>query len=182
MTNLLTTTILRRSWISGFLALAMGTAARRVLKAQSGPPRSARVLARGAGTTMLQGGTGAPDYVPVITRIAFHVNLIDGGVVGAFECLALAPAEAKGSRSGDFSQNVMYVTGGVEAASVQGDSIRIEGNSECTGIGAGSNVAYTAIITKGGPGATLVLTAGAPPQVFREILLEGFFEIPEAPK
>ena len=178
MINLFTTTILRRSWIAGLLALPLGIGARRAL-AQSGPQLNVGVLARGAGTTMLEGGTGAPDYVPVITRVAFRVSLIEGGVVGAFECLALAPAEVQGSRSGDFTQNVMYVTGNVSAASVQGDSIRIEGNSECTGIGVGSNVPFSAVIRKGGPGTTLVLTAGSPPQVFREILLEGIFEIPE---
>src|SRR6184192_2973919 len=132
MTNLFSTTVFRRSWITGLLALAAGGGSRSRLKAQTGPQGGVRVLARGAGTTMLEGGTGSPDYVPVLTRVAFHVELIGGGVVGGFECLALAPADTKGSRSGDFTQNVMYVTGSVSAASVQGDSIRFEGNSECT--------------------------------------------------
>ena len=180
MTNLFSTTVFRRYWITGLLALAAGAGSRSRLKAQTGLQGGVRVLARGAGTTMLEGGTGSPDYVPVLTRVAFHVELIGGGVIGGFECLALAPADTKGSRSGDFTQNVMYVTGSVSAASVQGDSIRFEGNSECTGLGAGSNVPYSAVIRKGGPGATVVLTAGRPPLVFREILLDGVFEIPDS--
>ena len=135
------------------------------------------LLARGAGTTMLEGGSGAPDFMPVLTKIAFHAELVDGVVTGAFECLALAPKEVKGVASGDFSQNVMYVTGTVESATVEGDSIQLTGNSECTGIGAGSNVPFSVVIRKGGPGATIVLRGGTPPQVYREILLEGLFEI-----
>ena len=136
-----------------------------------------RLLARGAGTTMLEGGAGEPGYMPVLTKIAFHAELLDGVVTGAFECLALAPKEVKGPASGDFTQNVMYVTGTVESAVIEGDTIRLTGNSECTGIGAGSNVPFVATIRKGGPGATLVLRGGSPPQIFREILLDGVFEI-----
>ena len=135
------------------------------------------LLARGAGATMLEGGSGPPDFMPVLTKVAFHAELVDGVVTGAFECLALAPKEAKGQASGDFSQNVMYVTGTVDTATVEGDSIRLTGNSECTGIGAGSSVPFSVVIRKGGPGATVVLRGGTPPQVFREILLDGLFEI-----
>jgi len=136
-----------------------------------------RILARGAGATMLEGGSGGPNYMPVLTKIAFHVEEVDGVVTGAFECLALAPREMKGPASGDFSQNVMYVTGAVESAVIEGDTIRLSGNSECTGIGAGSNVPFTCTIRKGGPGATLVLRGGTPPAIYKEILLEGNFEI-----
>ena len=85
---------------------------------------------------------------------------------------------AASSASGDFSQNVMYVTGTVDSAVVEGETIRLTGNSECTGIGVGSNLPFTATIRKGGPGATLILRGGNPPQIFREILLDGLFDIP----
>jgi len=150
-----------------------------LINAQTSPPLAARMLVRGAGTTMLEGGTGQPDYVPVLTRIAFHAELVNGAVEGAFECLAQAPSNASGLASADFATNVMYVTGKVSSASMEADAIRISGGSECTGIGAGSNVPFSALIRKGGPGTTLVLTAGAPPQVFKEILLEGSFDIAE---
>ena len=71
----------------------------------------------------------------------------------------------------------MYVSGNVETLKVEGDTVRITGNSECTGIGAGSNVPYEAVIQKGGPGTTVWLKAGTPPLVFKEILIEGGFEI-----
>src|ERR1700745_1807084 len=48
-------------------------------------------IARGAGTTIIHGGTGSPNFVPVITTIAFHVERSGAGVTGEFECLALAP-------------------------------------------------------------------------------------------
>ena len=86
---------------------------------------------------MLEGGTGAPDYVPVTTKIAFHIEVVDGVVTGAFEFLAAAPSSVKGPGSANFTENVMYVTGSVDTARVEGDSIRFSGNSCCTGIGAG---------------------------------------------
>lgn len=148
-----------------------------VIPAQTQSGSRVRILARGGGITMLEGGSGGPDFMPVFTKIAFHIEEVDGVIRGAFECLALAPKEVKGPASGDFSQNVMYVSGDVETATVEGDTIRLTGNSECTGIGAGSNVPYTATIRKGGPGATLVLRGGNPAATYREILLQGNFEI-----
>ena len=165
-------------WLGGFLAIALIAVGSNWLLHGQTPGSRTRLLARGAGITMLEGGSGAPDYMPVITKIAFHVEEVDGVVTGAFECLALAPKELKGTSSGDFTQNVMYVTGTVESAVVEGDTIRLSGNSECTGIGAGSQLPFTAVIRKGGPGATLVLRGGSPPAFYREILLEGLFEIP----
>ena len=142
------------------------------------PPQSrVRVLAHGAGTTLLEGGSGSPDYVPVFTKVAFHAETVDGVATGGFECLAIGPSAKKGAGSANFSENIMYVTGNVETASVEGNTIRITGNSDCTGIGAGANVPYEAVIRKGGPGATIVLRAGTPAQVFREVLIEGVFDI-----
>jgi hypothetical protein len=163
-------------WLGAILTLTLITAGSTwVIQGQTGS--RIRILARGAGATMLEGGSGGPNYMPVLTKIAFHVEEVDGVVTGAFECLALAPKEMKGPASGDFSQNVMYVTGGVESAVIEGDTIRLSGNSECTGIGAGSNVPFACTIRKGGPGATLVLRGGTPPAIYKEILLEGNFEI-----
>src|SRR2546427_11634884 len=58
-------------------------------------------IARGAGKTIIEGGTGAPGFVPVITTVAFHAEGNDGGVTGAFECRALAPSVA--SRPGSWT-------------------------------------------------------------------------------
>jgi hypothetical protein len=160
------------SLIGGSCWLAMG---------QAPSPPATRLIARGAGTTMLEGGSGAPDYMPVLTKVAFYVRLVDGVVTGAFECLAFGPSAVKGEGSGNFVNNIMYVTGNIETARVEGDTIRFSGNSECTGIGAGSNVPFEAVIQKGGPGATVWLRGGSPPQIFKEILVEGSFEIPDAP-
>ena len=150
----------------------------RLMRGQPASPSQTTVLARGAGVSILEGGTGAPDYLPVFTNVAFHTELVDGVITGDFECLALGPRKNAGESSGEFTSNVMYVTGNVESA--VGDTIRLTGNSDCTGIGAGSNVPFTAEIRKGGPGATVVLRAGNPPQTFREILTSGNFEIPAA--
>src|ERR1700730_4842068 len=76
-------------------------------------------IARGAGTTIIHGGTGAPNFVPVITTIAFHAERSGAGVTGEFECLALAPEPASGPGSGQFTVNAMYVAGKVTGASVQ---------------------------------------------------------------
>ena len=165
-------------WLGAFLGLGLLAATTTwVIHGQTQPGSRIRILARGAGTTMLEGGSGAPDYMPVLTKIAFHVEEIDGAITGAFECLALAPKELKGAASGDFSQNVMYVTGTVDSAVVEGETIRLTGNSECTGIGAGSHLPFTATIRNGGPGTTLILRGGSPQQIFREILLDGQFDI-----
>jgi len=48
---------------------------------------SSKVIARGAGTTIIQGGTGAPSFTPVLTTIAFHAERQGGAVTGGFECL-----------------------------------------------------------------------------------------------
>jgi hypothetical protein len=63
-------------------------------------------IARGAGRTIIEGGTGAPGFLPVITTVAFHAEATDGGVTGAFECLALAPPVASGPGSGTFTIKV----------------------------------------------------------------------------
>jgi hypothetical protein len=127
---------------------------------------------------MLEGGTGSPDFLPVLTQIAFHVESTNGVIGGNLECLAFGPHSASGASSGNFDTNVMYVTGTINSVALVGDTIRLSGGSTCTGIGAGTNVPFSAIIQKGGPGATVILTAGASQQVFRETLTSGYFETP----
>jgi hypothetical protein len=125
---------------------------------------------RGAGTTMVEGGTGSPSFTPIVTKVAFHWQ----AGAGRFECLALAPTEAAGTRgSGKFDTNIMYVTGAITSADIDKHAAVLKGSATVTGAGAGSDRAFTATVTRGGPGATLVLEVSG--LTFREILLDGRF-------
>jgi hypothetical protein len=42
-------------------------------------------IARGGGTTIIQGGTGSPNFVPVLTTVAFHAEKSGNIVTGDFE-------------------------------------------------------------------------------------------------
>jgi hypothetical protein len=121
----------------------------------------------GAGKTIIEGGTGGVTPGPVLTTVAFHANVQGGD----FECLALAPALPTGSGSGEFTVNAMYVTGRVTSVDMDGRTAILRGTATVTGIGAGQNEAFTARVTAGGPGATVVLEVSK--LTFREILLEG---------
>jgi hypothetical protein len=134
-------------------------------------------IARGAGTTIIHGGTGAPNFVPVITTIAFHAERSGAGVTGEFECLALAPEPASGPGSGQFTVNAMYVAGKVTGASVQNDTATLTGTADITGLGAGTNVPFTFVAHKGGPGSAAVLTVNSLSFPFHEILVQGAFQI-----
>ncbi|GAC1419051.1 MAG: hypothetical protein NVSMB62_11360 [Acidobacteriaceae bacterium] len=137
-------------------------------------------IARGAGTTIVEGGTGkAGGFLPVETTIAFHAEKTStGGVAGAFQCLALIPGAATGSGSGQFTVNAMYVTGQITTAVIAGETVTLSGTADITGLGAGTNVPFTLIMTSGGPGAIAqLITHGSPELVFHEVLLEGKFEI-----
>src|SRR3979490_2714304 len=109
-------------------------------------------IARGAGTTIIHGGTGSPNFVPVITTIAFHAERSGGGATGEFECLALAPEPGSGPGGGQFTENAMYVAGKVTGASVQNDTATLTGIADITGLGAGTNVPFTFVAHKVGPG------------------------------
>jgi hypothetical protein len=123
---------------------------------------------RGGGTSLVRGGTGSPSFTPVMTKFAFSWK--DG--MGGFECLALVPSAAAGKPgSGNFDTNAMYVTGTLTSAQAQGQSAVLKGTATVTGLGAGTNVPFTAAITRGGPGATLVLEISG--LTFSEIVLEG---------
>jgi hypothetical protein len=135
-------------------------------------------IARGAGTTVIQGGTGSPNFVPVLTTVAFHAERSGNTVTGAFECLALAPPVATGPGSGQFTVNVMYVTGQITGAVVKGGTATLNGTAQIRGLGAGIGVPFEFVVQGGGPGATAVLTTrGSPTLVFDEILKEGSFQV-----
>jgi hypothetical protein len=126
----------------------------------------------GAGKTIIEGGTGAPDYIPVTTVLAFHAN----GQGGDFECLALAPTAGSGApESGQFEVNAMYVTGKVTSVRVSEGTAVLKGTAVVTGLGAGPSQAFTFTVRAGGPGtaATLVVSG----LTFHEILLEGQVKI-----
>jgi hypothetical protein len=127
-----------------------------------------RRVIRGGATTMLEGGTGAPDFVPVLTKLAFRWN----GTNGDLECLAIAPSAPAGDPgSGDFDTNVMYVTGPITSGSVEGGRAVLRGNATVTGLGAGEDLPFTLIAHRGGSGTKVVLRVSG--LVFNEIVLEG---------
>ena len=137
-----------------------------------------RTIARGGGTTMIAGGTGASGgFVPVLTTVAFHAERGGEGVTGTLDCLALAPEAGTGSESGQFTKNAMYVVGHITQATVNGDTATLIGEATITGLGAGENVPFKFVVQKGGPGATSVLTVDSLSFPFNEVLLQGSFEV-----
>lgn len=148
--------------------LAVGTLSWTVLAQASTTNDDHAAAIRGGGTSLVRGGTGAPSFAPVTTKFAFSWR--DG--TGGFECLALVPSAAAGKPgSGNFDTNAMYVTGTLTSAQVRGQSAVLKGTATVTGLGAGSNAPFTATITRGGPGATLVLDISG--LTFSEIVLDG---------
>ncbi len=122
----------------------------------------------GGGTSIVAGGTGAPTFKPIITKFAF----VWRNGQGHFECLALAPSAAAGSAgSGNFDTNIMYVTGKITSAQSQEESTTLKGSATVTGAGAGTDRSFTFTVTRGGPGATLVLSVSG--LTFNETLLDG---------
>ena len=134
------------------------------------------LIARGAGTTIIEGGTAssvAP--IPVFTTLAFHAEEDGGAVTGDFECFARVPETPTGSGSAAFTVNAMYVTGRITGAVVNGDTATLTGTATITGLGAGTNVPFAIVVHRGGSGTTAVLTTGG--LVFHEILVEGSIEV-----
>lgn len=122
----------------------------------------------GAGKTIIEGGTGAPSYIPVTTVLAFHAN----GQKGDFECLALAPTTGSGApESGQFEVNAMYVTGPITSVAVTHGTAVLRGTAVVTGLGAGPAQPFTFTVSAGGPGTTAILVVSG--LTFHEILLEG---------
>jgi hypothetical protein len=157
------------------VALAVGAALVAALVVPSATPadddeRGRSV--RGAGTTLVEGGTGPPAFDPILTKVGFYWT----GGAGQFECLALAPSATAGTPgSGNFDTNIMYVTGAITSVEVNGRTAVLKGSATVTGAGAGQNRPFTATVRRGGPGATLVLEISG--LTFKEILLEGEFSI-----
>ena len=160
-----------RKMLLAFIGVSMA-----VISVYAQPSHAVKVVARGGGKTIIQGGTGqAGGFVPVITTIAFHAELQGQSVSGDFECLALAPAVPTGNGSGQFTMNAMYVTGQITSVEIEGDTATLKGTATITGLGAGQNQPFTFVVRKGGPGSTSVLTVSG--FTFNEILLEGSFEV-----
>jgi hypothetical protein len=169
-----------KPWLVGLLVLTIGIGLVMAfsLRSASGGESHDGIIAEGAGTTIIHGGTGAPGFVPVLTTVAFHAQRTGGHVTGSFDCLALAPEDSVGSKSAQFTVNAMYVIGQVTGVTVSGDTATLTGTSEITGLGAGSNVAFTFVVKKGGPGAPAVLTVNTlPASPFNEVLVEGSFRL-----
>jgi hypothetical protein len=166
-----------RSWNARWLALgvvvAIAVIAALLLQPAAGSTTTAPAAQRvaGGGKTMIEGGTGGATPLPVTTLVAFHATRQGG----AFECLALAPPQATGPGSGEFTTNVMYVTGTVTSLRVEGASAVLRGTATVTGIGAGRNVPFTVWVTEGGPGATVKLRVSG--LTFLETLIDGHIDI-----
>ena len=170
--------ILNVLWLRAALALA-AVAGLSLTALATSAGSSGTLLARGGGTTIVQEGTGKTGgFIPVLTTIAFNAQRAGRVVTGGFECMARAPEAATGTGSAQFTVNVMYVTGHINAATVNGDQAILTGTATITGLGAGSDVPFTFVVRKGGPGASAVLTTeGSPRLVFNEILVEGSFQV-----
>jgi hypothetical protein len=124
------------------------------------------ITVQGAGTSILTGG--GPGSAPVITRLG--INFQNGS--GHFDCLALTPTAPAGSEgSGNFDNNIMYVTGPITAASLEGGAVVLTGTATVTGLGAGTNKPFTVTADRGGPGAKVILVVSG--LTFVETLLEG---------
>ena len=169
-----------RRWGEGVLLITAVLAGTMLVAARSAAhdDEDPGILARGAGTTIIHGGTGpSGGFVPVLTTLAFHAERSGGGVKGSFECLALAPAAATGTGSGQFVVNAMYVTGEITGGWVSGDTATLTGTSTITGLGAGSDVPFTFVVRRGGPGTTAVLTVNTLSFPFHEVLVQGSIEV-----
>jgi hypothetical protein len=135
---------------------------------------TAGVFADDGGSTVIQGGGttivtgGGPGLAPVITKFGFHWR--DGE--GKFECLALIPTPPAGTAgSGNFDKNIMYVTGKILSAEIHGPVATLKGIATVTGLGAGTNLPFTATAEPGGPGARMILVVSG--LTFDEIVNEG---------
>lgn len=158
----------KRTVVAGVLAVALATSTMAVAVIAHATDDSTAGQVRGGGTTIIAGGTGAPHFAPVITKVAFHFKRGEG----RFECLALTPSKPAGTPgSGDFDTNAMYVTGTIDSARIGRSTAVLRGSATVTGLGAGSNRPFTFTARRGGPGTRLVLKVSG--LTFDETLLEG---------
>jgi hypothetical protein len=110
----------------------------------------------------------------VLTTLAFHAEKNGSTITGSFQCLARAPelpATIGAPQSALFDVNVMYVVGQITGAVVHDDTVTLTGTATVVGLGAGTNLPFTATAQRGGPGATMVLKVSG--LTFPEILLDG---------
>ena len=172
------TRMARHSAAGLLLVIAVGMATLFATRSVAAVADDDGIIARGAGTTIIQGGTGpSGGFVPVMTTIAFHAERSGRGITGAFECLALAPDAGTGKGSGQFTDNVMYVVGTINGGTVNGDTATLTGTATITGLGKGTDARFTLVVRRGGPGATAVLTVETLTFSFHEILVAGSFQV-----
>src|SRR5947209_12243673 len=153
----------------------VGLVALAVLGSITGPlavgdaPNHGRVS--GAGKTIIEGGTGGTSPLPVTTTVAFHADAQGGD----FECLAFLPSQATGPGSGEFDENVMYVTGKVTSLQTNNGVETLRGTATVTGLGAGQELPFTMLVHAGGPGTTVKLDISG--FTFPETLVDGHISV-----
>jgi hypothetical protein len=129
------------------------------------------ISVQGAGTSILTGG--GPGTTPIVTKLG--INFEDGS--GHFDCLALMPSPPAGTTgSGIFDKNIMYVTGPITEAAIEGNTAVLIGTATVPGVGAGTNKPFTVTVDRGGPGTKVVLIVSG--LTFVETLLEGSITFP----
>ena len=160
-----------QSWwlLAGAVLIALAVVGPSSVVANGDAGKHLRVS--GAGKTMIEGGTGGAAPVPVTTLVAFHADAQGGD----FECLAFAPSQVSGTGSGEFDANVMYVTGKVTSLEIAKGVAVLRGAATVTGLGAGQDVPFTALVHAGGPGTTVRLDVSG--LTFPEILVDGHISI-----
>ena len=160
-----------QSWwlLAGAVLIALAVVGPSSVVAKGDAGKHLRVS--GAGKTIIEGGTGGAAPVPVTTLVAFHADAQGGD----FECLALAPSQITSTGSGEFDANVMYVTGKVASLEIGKGVATLRGTATVTGLGAGQDVPFTALVHAGGPGTTVRLDVSG--LTFPEILVDGHISI-----
>ena len=160
-----------QSWwlLAGAVLIALAVVGPSSVVAKGDAGKHLRVS--GAGKTIIEGGTGGAAPVPVTTLVAFHADAQGGD----FECLALAPSQVTGTGSGEFDTNAMYVTGKVTSLEIGKGVATLRGTATVTGLGAGQDVPFTALVHAGGPGTTVRLDVSG--LTFPEILVDGHISI-----
>jgi hypothetical protein len=150
-----------------FLILLIGTGLMWSMNAAG----NGGISVQGAGTSILTGG--GPGTTPIITKLG--INFEDGS--GHFDCLALMPTPSAGTQgSGIFDKNIMYVTGPITGATIEGNTAVLIGTATVTGVGAGTDKPFTVTVDRGGPGTKVVLVVSG--LTFVETLLEGSITFP----
>lgn len=125
-----------------------------VFLAATGMPARGQLVS-GGGETFIAGGFGNPPK-PLKSQFGFRIDRAeDGSISGTFDCLALAPESDSGAGSGQFTKNIMYVTGAITALdSLTKEAASFSGTATVTGIGAGANMPFTCKVTSGPPAQT----------------------------